>query len=52
VIGVDTNILVRYLTKDDEQQWEKAVEIIEGTEKCFVANYECFLGKKSVRYGN
>lgn len=38
MIGVDTNILVRYLTKDDEQQWEKAVEIIEGTEQCFVAN--------------
>jgi predicted nucleic-acid-binding protein len=38
VIGVDTNILVRYLTKDDEQQWEQAVEIIEGGEPCFVAN--------------
>ncbi|MHC5938303.1 PIN domain-containing protein [Nostoc sp.] len=38
MIGVDTNILVRYLTKDDEQQWEQAVEIIEGTEQCFVAN--------------
>jgi len=32
--------------QDDEQQWEKAVEIIEGTGQCFVANYECFLGKK------
>ncbi|MBK1987303.1 type II toxin-antitoxin system VapC family toxin [Sphaerospermopsis aphanizomenoides BCCUSP55] len=38
MIGVDTNILVRYLTKDDEQQWEKATEIIEGGEQCFVAN--------------
>ncbi|MEH2194055.1 MAG: type II toxin-antitoxin system VapC family toxin [Nostoc sp.] len=38
MIGVDTNILVRYLTKDDEQQWEKAVEIIEGEEQCFIAN--------------
>jgi predicted nucleic-acid-binding protein len=38
VIGVDTNILVRYLTKDDEQQWQKAVEIIEGGEQCFIAN--------------
>jgi predicted nucleic-acid-binding protein len=38
VIGVDTNILVRYLTKDDEQQWEQAVKIIEGGEQCFIAN--------------
>jgi predicted nucleic-acid-binding protein len=38
VIGVDTNILVRYLTKDDEPQWQKAVEIIEGGEQCFIAN--------------
>ncbi|MBD2605712.1 type II toxin-antitoxin system VapC family toxin [Scytonema hofmannii FACHB-248] len=38
MIGVDTNILVRYLTKDDEQQWQKAVEIIEGGEQCFIAN--------------
>jgi predicted nucleic-acid-binding protein len=38
VIGLDTNILVRYLTKDDDQQWEKAVEIVEGGEQCFVAN--------------
>lgn len=38
MIGVDTNILVRYLTKDDEKQWEQAAEIIEGGEQCFVAN--------------
>jgi predicted nucleic-acid-binding protein len=38
VIGLDTNILVRYLTKDDEKQWEQAAEIIEGGEQCFVAN--------------
>ncbi|MBD2570713.1 PIN domain-containing protein [Anabaena lutea] len=38
MIGLDTNILVRYLTKDDDQQWEKAVEIVEGGEQCFVAN--------------
>ncbi|MBW4476089.1 MAG: type II toxin-antitoxin system VapC family toxin [Tolypothrix brevis GSE-NOS-MK-07-07A] len=38
MIGVDTNILVRYLTKDDEPQWQKAVEIIEGGEQCFIAN--------------
>ncbi|MDJ0615480.1 MAG: type II toxin-antitoxin system VapC family toxin [Calothrix sp. MO_192.B10] len=38
MIGVDTNVLVRYLTKDDEQQWEKAVEIIKGGEQCFIVN--------------
>ncbi|BAZ28152.1 hypothetical protein NIES4074_05830 [Cylindrospermum sp. NIES-4074] len=38
MIGVDTNILVRYLTKDDEQQWEQAVRIIECGQQCFVAN--------------
>ncbi|WP_026087556.1 PIN domain-containing protein [Chlorogloeopsis fritschii PCC 9212] len=38
MIGVDTNILVRYLTKDDEKQWQQASEIIEAGEQCFVAN--------------
>lgn len=38
MIGVDTNILVRYFTKDDEQQWQQATKIIEGGEQCFVAN--------------
>ncbi|AFY36389.1 PIN domain-containing protein [Calothrix sp. PCC 7507] len=38
MIAVDTNILVRYLTKDDEQQWEQAVQIIAAGEQCFVAN--------------
>lgn len=38
MIGLDTNILVRYLTKDDDQQWKKAVEIVEGGEQCFIAN--------------
>lgn len=28
MIAVDTNILVRYLTRDDELQWQKALEII------------------------
>lgn len=37
MIGLDTNILVRYLTKDDEQQWQQAVEIIESGQS-FVAN--------------
>ncbi|MFN6482560.1 MULTISPECIES: hypothetical protein [unclassified Nostoc] len=38
MIGFDTNILVRYLTKDDEKQWKQAAEIIERGEQCFVAN--------------
>ncbi|MCC5622037.1 hypothetical protein [Nostoc sp. CHAB 5715] len=35
MIGLDTNILVRYLTKDDEKQWKQAAEIIEREEQCF-----------------
>lgn len=37
MIGLDTNILVRYLTKDDDKQWQQAVEVIESGQ-CFVAN--------------
>ncbi len=29
MIALDTNILVRYLTQDDEQQWQQAVTIIQ-----------------------
>jgi predicted nucleic-acid-binding protein len=38
VIGLDTNILVRYLTQDDQKQWQQAVKIIESGEKCFICN--------------
>lgn len=38
VIGVDTNILVRYLTRDDELQWQKALLIIRENQPCFVSN--------------
>jgi predicted nucleic-acid-binding protein len=38
VIGLDTNVLVRYLTQDDQKQWQQAVEIIENGEKCFICN--------------
>lgn len=38
MIGLDTNVLVRYITRDDEQQWQKAVEIIESGRKCFISN--------------
>jgi predicted nucleic-acid-binding protein len=36
--GLDTNILVRYLTRDDEPQWQKALEIIRENQPCFVSN--------------
>ena len=38
MIGLDTNILVRYLTRDDELQWQKALEIIRENQPCFVSN--------------
>lgn len=38
MIGLDTNILVRYLTRDDEAQWKQAVEIIGNAESCFISN--------------
>jgi predicted nucleic-acid-binding protein len=38
VIGLDTNVLVRYLTQDDDKQWKQAVEIIESGEICFICN--------------
>ena len=38
MIGIDTNVLVRYLIKDDENQWRAAVAVIESGEKCFLTN--------------
>ena len=38
MIGLDTNVLVRYLTRDDEAQWKQAVEIISNAESCFIPN--------------
>jgi len=38
MIGLDTNILVRYLTRDDEQQWQQAVTIIQHNQPCFISN--------------
>jgi predicted nucleic-acid-binding protein len=29
MIGLETNILVRYLTKDDQQQWQQAVTLLQ-----------------------
>ena len=38
MIGLDTNILVRYLTRDDEQQWQQAVTVIQHNQLCFISN--------------
>lgn len=38
MIGLDTNILVRYLTRDDEQQWQQAATVIQQNQPCFVTN--------------
>ena len=38
MLGLDTNVLVRYLTKDDLTQWKKAVEVISDAEACFVSD--------------
>ena len=38
MIGLDTNVLVRYLTKDDESQWQQAVEAIDHAKSCFISN--------------
>jgi len=38
VIGLDTNVLVCYLTRDDESQWQQASKVIESGQLCFVAN--------------
>ncbi|MEX0268534.1 PIN domain-containing protein [Leptolyngbyaceae cyanobacterium UHCC 1019] len=38
MIGLDTNILVRYLTRDDEQQWQQAVSVIQQNQPCFITN--------------
>lgn len=38
MIGLDTNVLVRYITKDNEQQWKKAVQLIESGQPCFISN--------------
>jgi len=38
MIGLDTNILIRYLTKDDEVQWQQAATMIEAGETCFISD--------------
>jgi len=39
VIGLDTNILVRYVTADDLEQWQLAAALIEAEgQSCFLSN--------------
>lgn len=38
MIGLDTNILVRYLTRDDEIQWQQATQLIQNNQQCLIAN--------------
>ncbi|BAU15893.1 hypothetical protein LEP3755_64590 (plasmid) [Leptolyngbya sp. NIES-3755] len=42
MIGLDTNVLVRYLTRDDEEQWRIVNDLIseatEAGETCFINN--------------
>jgi predicted nucleic-acid-binding protein len=38
MIGLDTNILVRYLTRDDEAQYQLAFALIAGSELLFITN--------------
>ena len=38
MISLDTNILIRYLTKDDYNQWQQAEQLIRESEQCFIAN--------------
>lgn len=37
-MGLDTNVLIRYLTKDDLDQWEQASQIIEENQPFFIGN--------------
>ncbi|NET58059.1 MAG: type II toxin-antitoxin system VapC family toxin [Symploca sp. SIO2E6] len=38
MITLDTNILIRYVTRDNEQQWQQATAIIEESEQCLIPN--------------
>lgn len=38
MIGLDTNILVHYLTRDDEIQWQQATQLIQNHPQCLIAN--------------
>ena len=38
MIGLDTNVLIRYLTKDELDQWKEASKIIQENQPCFISN--------------
>jgi predicted nucleic-acid-binding protein len=38
MIGLDTNILVRYLTRDDEQQWQQAATVMQQGQPSLITN--------------
>lgn len=39
MIGLDTNVLVRYVTQDDLEQWQNAAELIEAEgQLCFLSS--------------
>lgn len=38
MIGLDTNVLIRYLTRDDHEQWKQASQIIQQNQPCFISN--------------
>ncbi len=42
MIGLDTNVLIRYLTRDDLDQWERASQMIQENQPCFISNVVLF----------
>ena len=38
MIGLDTNVLIRYLTRDYLDQWERASQMIQENQPCFISN--------------
>lgn len=36
MIAIDTNIIVRFLTRDDEEQYQKSYRIFSGAEQLFI----------------
>jgi predicted nucleic-acid-binding protein len=39
VIGIDTNVLVRYFTQDDPKQYQQAAAVIQANDQvCFLSN--------------
>ncbi|MEM8720921.1 MAG: hypothetical protein AAGE84_16760 [Cyanobacteria bacterium P01_G01_bin.39] len=37
VIGLDTNVAMGHLTKNDETQWQQAVNIIRQSDSCLTS---------------